>query len=193
MKVIMKKKIIIFNGPPGSGKDTAADYLHNEVFKAEYSKTPPSIRLNMADALKDLTHIIYGVKGPTRQFEYCKDVPQAVFFGLTPRQAYIDVSEKRMKPAYGKTVFGEIFCRAAKQSEAEYIICSDGGFEEEIDSVIDAFGEDSLYLFHVHRPGYDFKNDSRSDVYPDKIKYVIYNHGSLPEFQRQIEDLSLFI
>jgi hypothetical protein len=87
-------KIVLLNGPPGSGKDTlgnhAADYI-------PYANT-----YKFAEAVKLGTHALYGMPGlPRDWFETTKEIPQACFDGLTPRQAYIHYSEKVVKPIFG--------------------------------------------------------------------------------------------
>src|SRR5690625_815823 len=101
-----KKKqveVILFNGPPGTGKDTAADYVVS-LYKGckEYN----AIKLQFKDKLISLLCNIYEVhpkyvelllRDPKK-----KEVPNENFDGLSIRQALIKVSEEVIKPNYGK-------------------------------------------------------------------------------------------
>jgi hypothetical protein len=161
-----RPKILLVNGPPRAGKDTFGrllkeDYQH--VFLGAF-----------AHALKVRTHGLYGcAEAPAGAFEEVKDKPHRVFRGLTPRQAYILVSEKFYKVHHGDDVWGRILAEALQWADGEnekagikeplYVI-TDSGFEPEARCLIELYGKDAVQLVRLHREGCDFSNDSRSYI-----------------------------
>src|SRR5690349_14966217 len=86
-------RLLLVNGPPRSGKDTVGAILR-EFFPGSIYET------KMAKALKERTHALYNLLDPETgralrhdAFELVKDQPRDEFRGLTPRRAYIAVSE----------------------------------------------------------------------------------------------------
>lgn len=180
--------VILFNGPPGCGKDTAAEAIRREYHGARHMK--------FAAAVKDGTHVIFGLDCATDAFERVKNEPSPEFGGLTPRQAYIIFSEKAIKPAFGVARFGLATARrilGAQDSGATLVALSDCGFNEEIEPVAGAVGRENMLLVRIFRPGCDFRNDSRNHVYPRGVQDVdISNDGSQAEFlghvRRKVDD-----
>lgn len=170
--------VILFNGPPGCGKDTAAEAIRREYHGARHMK--------FAAAVKDGTHVVFGLNCATDAFERVKNEPSPEFGGLTPRQAYIKFSEEAIKPAFGVARFGLATARrilGAQDSGATLVALSDCGFNEEIEPVADAVGHENMLLIRIFRPGCDFRNDSRNHVYPRGVQDVdISNDGSQAEF-----------
>lgn len=178
-------KIILLNGPPGSGKDTAANFFHDE-YGAYHTK--------FAKALKEATHALYGLGAlPDDFFESTKNKPNAVFFGLSPRQAYIKVSEELVKPALGQRFFGEVMretCKRAVADGNEVIVISDSGFAEEAQPLIREFGVANVRLLQIHAEarGCTFEGDSRSYIsIPGVAPANVFNNGSLEEFYQTLE------
>jgi hypothetical protein len=150
-------RIVFLNGPPRSGKDTAARLIMNAFHGVQ--------RLGFADHLKRATHAAYGMFDiPFDHFEAVKDDPREEFFGLAPRRAYIEHSETYMKPLHGPLVFGHLWLRDARQRNASAICVPDSGFAPEAGPGIEHFGAENCTLIRLHRPGHDFGNDSRSYV-----------------------------
>ena len=144
--------IIFLNGPPRAGKDTASSILHGLL---------PGIvkRLGFADHLKIATHAAYGLYDtPFNYFESVKDQPLDVFFGLTPRQAYIAHSEKYMKVLHGNLVFGDLWLTGAKgiTPTSNFLTVPDSGFAPEALPGIEHFGAKNCTLIRMHRPGHDY-------------------------------------
>lgn len=102
-------KVVLINGPPRSGKDTLAQALGQMLAEGNLRVliTP------LASALKGATHGLFaGLAGETNSprwnaFEAEKEQPSEFFLGMTPRQAYIDVHEKVLKPIFGKPFLGQ--------------------------------------------------------------------------------------
>lgn len=164
-------KILLINAPPRAGKDTLGRAIVERADKEKADEVWTAIR-KFAFELKTATHRLYGIQPGghpwhgAEQFENSKDIPNDKFFGLTPRQAYIAVSEKLMKPMHGKDIFGKLLANsmAANAGIEDLSIITDSGFVEEAQVLIDRFGVDNVVLVQLHREGFDFSNDSRSYI-----------------------------
>lgn len=180
-------KVIIFNGPPGSGKDTGAAYLQSKGYN----------HLRFKDSLIALTSLIYSV--PEADIEELlesrdgKERSDVRFGGKSLRQALIYVSEGVIKPNFGKDFFGVKAAHSILRSDNELHVMSDGGFETEINTFIQHGFR--VLLIHIHREGHDFSGDSRQYVYPKNLikgdgschYFVIKNDWSIENFYAQID------
>lgn len=163
-------KIILVNGPPRAGKDTAQEAV------------PDSVRAKFAQAVKEGTHAAFGLSltdYPMDVFEAVKDEPNTLFFGKTPREAYIAYSEMFMKPFTGdQEVFGKLLIRWIEGVEMEWdvynlpplpFIITDSGFLPEAEALVREYGAENIKLIRVHREGCNFDNDSRSYINLDHL------------------------
>jgi len=174
--------ILLVNGPPRSGKDTVGRLLA-ENYNGEVYIT------KMAKALKERTHSLYGlfVAGTWEPlahdfFEDCKDQPHHLFMGIKPRDAYIAVSERLMKPLHGAEVWGNLLVDDIKLHgmDADLVVVTDSGFASEARPVIEHFGAHNVSLIHVIRSGCHFNNDSRSYISLPEIEMSpVPNEGTL--------------
>lgn len=162
---VSKLKIILMNGPPSAGKDLAQNAF------------PDSVRCKFARFVKEGTHGAFGlnlIDYPMDAFETIKDDPTALFFGKSPRAAYIAYSENLMKPFTGdKQVFGKILVRWINSIRDEWskenlpelpFIITDSGFRPEAEALVDEFGADNIILIRVRREGFYFDGDSRGYI-----------------------------
>lgn len=172
-------KIILFNGPPGSGKDTYAMMIQSELNgRGEIVK--------FASPLKTVAMHLY-CGGDSRLFhEYDLDqekkvTPSPVFLGKTCRQVQIDISEEYMKPMHGQQVFGKLLAQNLEQkTEAgdgtEVFLVSDSGFRPEAEVLVEQFGPQNVMLVRIHReecPVDDegkFVGDSRGYINLDDLE-----------------------
>lgn len=166
----MSPRIILVNGPPRAGKDTAQEAVAD------------SIRCKFAQIVKEGTHAAFGLNPqvyPMDYFEDVKDQPQEVFFGRTPREAYISYSEDFMKPFTGdKQVFGKLLAKRIEDIFNVWLdndltnlpfIVTDSGFREEAEAIVEAFGAENVKLIRVHRDGCTFEGDSRDYISLDDL------------------------
>ena len=198
--------IFLFNGPPGSGKDFAANSL-----EVSFGATHVTFKEQL---------IIETVKHFDCDFdEFCRRASDRVLKetswdalgGLTPRQALIETSENNIKPKYGDAYFGvRLADRIAELKEAgeEHFVVSDSGFVGEAQALIERFGDDEIVLVRIQRDGCTFDGDSRkylrtkedlvttfvigNDTFIDAgqyhdepigvMSYLIHNNGSLEGF-----------
>jgi hypothetical protein len=154
---------VIFNGPPGSGKDEACQFLMNAYgYK----------HLRMKDELFVDTAKYFNVDMDWFMSDYDnrteKETPRKELGGLSKRQALIHVSEVVMKPTHGKDYYGK---KTAEKIDMVSSYCfSDGGFIEEILPVINTVGHENICIAQLYRTGCSFSSDSRN-----------YIHGILQE------------
>jgi hypothetical protein len=171
---------IVFNAPPRAGKDTAVDLL--AAMLAEGGQVWVHID-KFSRILKERTHALYGMPDALHDaFEIVKDKPQMAFMGLTPRQAYINVSECLLKPAHGVEVFGQMLAddlRASgvlDRSGPGVVLISDSGFRDELRPLERLFGTENVVLARISwMPGRGgsqrtFEGDSRSYIHDDRLR-----------------------
>ena len=159
----MTPAVIFLNGPPRAGKDTLANHL---------CRVLPGFRnVKLSAVLKERTHALYGMPyAPHDAFEAVKGEPHPEFMGLTPRQAYINVSEMLFKPAHGADVFGRILAEymeaAAEGALLPGFVVSDSGFAAEAAPIVERFGAVNCQLVRIHAEGRgcSFAGDSRSFI-----------------------------
>lgn len=147
--------IVIFNGPPGSGKDEAANYFV-ENCGCEH--------LSFKDVLFEETFKYFDVDREWFMNDYytnraLKEQPSVFLGGYSRREALIYVSEKYIKPKYGADFFGVQVANSIKKG-MDYAI-SDGGFVEELIPLINKVGTNGIRLVQLVRKGCTYSSDSR--------------------------------
>jgi hypothetical protein len=150
--------IVVFNGPPGSGKDEACNFLsslygfQHASFKHELFKET----IKYFDVSAEWFHSGYNDRKT-------KETPEPQLNGLSRREALIFVSEDVIKPKYGLDYFG---VKAADSINTVSDYCfSDGGFIDEFIPLINKAGEDNICIVQLYRHGCSYKNDSRNYIY----------------------------
>lgn len=124
-------------------------------------------------------------------FENSKNDLLYLFDYMSPRNAYIEVSENRIKPHFNKVFFGKVLVNTIKTLDITnpIIFISDSGFTEEAVPVIAEYGEENCCLVNIDATdrGKTFKNDSRSYISLPVPSYTIENNveGSTNEFVRK--------
>lgn len=201
--------LLLFNGPPGSGKDEACLHFMKKGFK----------HLSFKEELFKETLKFFGVskgwfmKGYNDRSIKEKPVPELKVNGvaLSRRDAMIYVSEKYIKPKYGNDFFGRQLSSHIKPNMQ--VCISDGGFVEELHPVINTVGADNIAIVQLTRDGCDFSSDSRryfdgslveqfiigkqTDI-PDRHvltpkfpvrMYRIHNNGSIDQFRQVLNTI----
>ena len=198
--------IVIFNGPPGSGKDEAAAYFkENFEFK----------KLSFKDQLFKQTMKHFGVDSEWFLEGYdnreIKEKPEYALNNMSRREAMIFVSEEVIKPTKGKAYFGE---QVSSEIEDGYnYAIADGGFVEEINPLIERVGANNIIIVQLTRSGHDYSSDSRrylngnlikeyaingvtsidkQYVLPEELNintYRIHNNGSIRNFHNVLSEL----
>ena len=191
MSRLLGLPIVFLNGPPGAGKDTAADAI--------VAKVRGAVAMKFAEPLKRTTHEIYGLEGyPHGAFERGKEEPNPLFFGKSPRDAYIEVSERMVKPVKGADFYGRVFVNRASRlvvssaRRIELIAIADSGFVEEAIPVVAATGAENCLVVRIHASKRDksFAGDSRGyllDADLPGVKFFDVTNDSDPHsFSRDI-------
>ena len=183
----MPVKIVLLNGPPRCGKDTAAGFLCDRLRGIEHK---------CADPLRNAVPAMFGMALTDWRHAYlhAKETPHPALQNLSPRQAMIWLSEQVMKPTFGEDIFGRIATTALRARLAVYdganplVLISDSGFESEIVPMAEAFGAENMLLLRIQRPGHTFAGDSRSFIRPlpgmDCVE--VFNDGSLLDFEHAL-------
>lgn len=183
-------KIILLNGPPRVGKNTAANMLARELADCAI--------IGFSHHLKRMTHGIYlgraGWDMDPDAFDGCKSEPQAILNGKSWRQIYIHYSEQVIKPLHGKEWFGEQFVKAAHASGADLIVVPDSGFVQEAERTVREVGPHNVRLVRLYKEGCSFAGDSRDYISLKHIGVVeneITNVHGQPQIMRdQMERLA---
>jgi hypothetical protein len=163
--------IVIFNGPPGSGKDEAAKYFkENFGFKSlsfKYQLFKETIK--HFDVQEDWFMEGYDDREQKeKQFD--------VLNGYSRREAMIYVSEEILKPKHGKAYFGE--CVSEEIEDGVNYAIADGGFVEELRPLIERVGTDNIVIVQLCREGHDYSNDSRRYFDGNLIREFAINGAS---------------
>ena len=146
--------IVIFNGPPASGKDEAAS-----LYKEKYGFGNLSFKYQLfKETVKhfdvDERWFMEGYNDRTQ-----KEKSEFALQGMSRREAMIHVSEDIIKPKkgldyFGKSVAEEIF-------EDKNYALADGGFVEELEPIIEKVGAENIVIVQLTRKGCDYSSDSR--------------------------------
>jgi hypothetical protein len=171
-------KLLFLNGPPGCGKDTAADWLAERHWR----------RMKFAQPLKQAAGLLLDL--PVHLIETKKELVLP-FEHKTIRDVLIGLSENIVKPAMGQEHFGKL---AGKSVEAAFrttyynkFVFSDSGFWPELRGCLNYLNDEGYEfqyeVWKIVRPGCDFSNDSRGYL-PEGIK--IDNDGTLEEFKAKV-------
>lgn len=175
-------KIILLNGPPSSGKDTAAKHIRqsiNEGILKPWPDTPkPWTNVPMRVVLDRMSMPIKRAFAGTMNLPITEDgevhpwesqksaiIPE---FGISYRQWQIDFSESFLKD-YDLAIFGKLLVarirRRFERGIANLMVIPDCGFQVEIATIYSAFPPEDILLVRCHRPGFTFAGDSRSYVH----------------------------
>lgn len=153
-------KVLLINGPPRSGKDTAGAAI---IQRYNWRK------IQMKDPLWRGLQGFFDI--PDNAFRKLfidaelKEQPTQFLEGSTPRQAQIDMSEKWAKQLYGRDIFGRLAARQmSKACLVNGTVITDVGFEHETLPIIERYGAENCALMQLHREGCGFAGDSRGYI-----------------------------
>lgn len=175
-------KIILLNGPPSSGKDTAAKHIrqwfnHASNKEMQEGRIPEGIynkhyclldrmSLPIKRAFAGTMGLPITEDGIVEPWESKKEeiIPE---FGVSYRQWQIDFSESFLK-CYRQEIFGELLAarigRRFSRGISNLIVVPDCGFDIEIKVLYARFDPADILLLRCHRDGFTFDGDSRSYV-----------------------------
>lgn len=185
--------VIILNGPKFSGKDTLCNLLL-KLF-------PGAIHARFKDVLYQYSYELWELEKTQKitldqWIEICniptlKDVPVEWLLTedgkvISPRQALIHVSEDIIKKEYGEDGVAYLTVLRLKELYPDYdkqmFIFSDGGFNNEIQSLINDFNikRKSLTVVRIDRKGCSFAGDSREYIHNPDL--MLQNRENDPSF-----------
>ena len=182
----MLKRVVLLNGPAGSGKDALAHMLVDNL---------DFCHLKVTGNHKERVHALYGM--PDAGYDYFeghKDEKRPEFYGLTPRQAYIRVWEDYFKPMHGENFLIDELISDIDNSEYERFVVSDIGFDRECKALINYYALDSG-VFKIMRPGIQYDmNDTRSYVSSSAVELKVSAQpgGKAPSVVDQNRSTTLF-
>lgn len=171
--------VILLNGPPGSGKDTAAQII---------AKRYNAIHLKFKDSLIDTAAQYYNVDPGWLRYvceaRELKDESSMLLKQQTPRQTLIHVAEDVIKPSYGEDFFAKQVL--SQIDEPGMYVISDLGFYEEI-STIGCAIKDVLTLV-ISRTGHSYKSDSRHTIECSEYSAIehIVNNDTIDTFKQNV-------
>ena len=183
-------KVVLLNGPPRCGKDTAALGLQQGLHGKH------KIRLH-----KFAAPLVAGVRGVfgisearwTYLYATAKEIKTEELGGMSPREAMIWMSEEVMKPKFGNAIFGRIAADQIAEMPPGVVVVSDCGFCEEIVPMAGLLGWENILILQLFRPGCTFASDSRSYITPEVLApYLPSSPFHQPEFRHVINRTDLF-
>lgn len=182
-----QKRIVLLNGPPGSGKDTAASYLV-PYFQFQKMKFAAPLK-RMVCGLLDMSESILEAHKDSPFNILCEEFVsidqnfgnEIITYGPkdTLRDLLIDISDEYLKKRYGKSIVGRIAAREVDRSHNNLMIFTDAGKDEDIPPIVRRVGRQNVCLIRLTREGCDFSKDSRK--YLDNLPntHDIDNNGPL--------------
>lgn len=181
-------KIILVNGPPGSGKDTIGWDIMEWINDNAY---PMMGYISIEKLALPLRKIVFALAEGELDIEQDKD-KQVMFGGLTPRKIMQSASEDWLKRLAGPNVFAELLSQRIDTHyviydhiEHHYVVVTDCGFQTEVDYIVDKYGEDNVYLIRMMREGCNFIGDTREFTSIPKRSHfaTITNNGSYDDLK----------
>jgi hypothetical protein len=191
----MKIPIILLNGPPGSGKDTAAtiiqDWLSNHDLESQIARFSSPIKRAFAGFIgaPEVDEL-----GESLAHARDKESPIPILSNHSYREWQIEFSEHFIKTFCGPDTFADILAEEIYHAERSALagrvwIISDCGFQSEVDRLATHFDPNAIALFRLRRPGHTFANDSRNFVEPKGGFFFseIPNNAAIEEFKWNID------
>lgn len=195
----------LINGPPRSGKDSVGT-IAQEYLSREERYWPVATQAKFATAVKNATHAamcgfrdVYWDSAimDGERYNSSKDDADEWFFGVTPRQAYIQMSEGFAKPLWGSGIFGHLMAREVWQAwdkGYDHILITDCGFQAEVETLLAELAQRQIKavprLVTVKRPGTSYEGDSRSEVtFPNIGHLIIENDGTMNDLRQKVHTM----
>ena len=195
-KATQNRKVIVFNGPPCCGKDTAAAYALSYIRQHAMYLTP--MHMKFAEPLKKAAHDLYAVFHNWDYYDSkdgapVKNMASGDFLGLSPRDAYIEMSNK-LKELHGPSALGYIMRkRMVRHNSVGCFITSDGGFVDELEPLVSLLGQRNVLVVEIHAVDKTFVGDSRGYVGNDvQMRWPKVTVKKLPNTIGTLEDKEFF-
>lgn len=195
IKKLDKPLVIMFNGPPRSGKDSACEIIMEHFPDVHYAYFKEVLYKECAKILG----LDFNFWASVCQNGDLKDKPMLTMVAgeagalMTPRDILIYLSEKVLKPKYGKefiargtaeTISNLIQYQREQSNEAAVIVVPDLGFDYEIDTVRKMIPDAHVISVAVYRPGFTFEGDSRS--YVKGLNFGLHNTENYEDLKHKV-------
>lgn len=183
------KFVILFNGPPRTGKDTASDFLLGEL--------PNSVMIKFTEPVKNMTHKRLGLDVSHGHYEELKDTKLVEFGNKTPRECYIETS-LALREKNGENAVAKLFTESVLSTDAEVIINPDIGYDFEAEELLGVVDISKVLLFKVTRDCKSFDDDCRDWLTVDQkyseLKTIhIHNHDKAEFLQAVLGHVNEFV
>ena len=161
-----KFRVILFNGPPGVGKDTLALYAQSFDTRSRHVKFVSTMKMAVA-------HLF---NYPIELMETAKDDKEYIKFGKTIREHQIAIG-LAMRNIYGEEIFGRMLADRilGMPMQTPYVVISDLGFPGELGALNEAIGPERLTLFRLYQEGKTFAEDCRSYIRGENFGIKTYD------------------
>lgn len=195
IKKLNKPIVIMFNGPPRSGKDSACEIIMEHFPEVHYAYFKEVLYKESAKILG----LDFNFWASVCQNGDLKDKPMlAMSTGkvgavMTPRDILIYLAEKVLKPKWGQdfiarrtadTIAKLIQLQREQSNEAAVIVVPDLGFGYEIDTVRDMLPDAHVITVRIERLDCTYVGDSRK--YMNHFDYRLVNNGSLEQYEKEV-------
>jgi nicotinamide mononucleotide adenylyltransferase len=198
--------IVIFNGPPGSGKDEAAAFYKENFGFGNLSFKYQLFKETINHFEVDEQWFMEGYDDRTT-----KEKQEVALNDMSRREAMIYVSEDILKPKQGLDYFGRTV--AEEIEDGNHYAIADGGFVEELQPLVERVGAENIVIVQLTREGHDYSTDSRryfngrlrktftinesteiesQYVLPEELNiltYRIHNNGSIRNFHDVLNNI----
>lgn len=183
-------QFILFNGPPGSGKDTAAAAIRNDP------DITASFDLHLERCSLPMKNGIAAMFDRTAEsLERTKDAANPTLFDYSYRTAQIKLFNW-MAETFHPGILGTLLARRitkylALRTDPSFpllVLVPDLGRDEELSTFLDYFAPDQLIIIRLSRPGSTFAGDCRSYITPGPIRrfVTIENTSNQNDFARDV-------
>lgn len=188
-------KIIAFNGPPSSGKDTAAGILKYNLLKHGVSCK----QFSFAQSLKYAAHAVLDIS-EDRVDSYGKDIKYPEFNNKSLRDVYIwlgEISKENFGADYwAKKLIKKVdFYHKTKLemgcNEDDIVaVITDLGFDFELEALKKA--DFDISIVRLEREGCDFRIDPRCYVEPQGCDFeILSNNSNLNDFKNTLMNYAI--
>ncbi|AFK66683.1 deoxynucleoside monophosphate kinase [Colwellia phage 9A] len=177
-------KIFLLNSPPDSGKDYAAELLHEMYGTKHMEFKAPMHKIAMALTGLD-SEAYYAIYND----RVLKENVHPLFLGFSPRDLMIWISEDVCKPQFGEDFFGKPAATGVDVKNGT--VFSDSGFPIEVNPLAEVHGAENIYVVRFNRNGSHFGGDSRDYLQPedcpDGVHFIdLKNDGDIKTFIREL-------
>lgn len=185
-------KVIFFNGPPRSGKDTAVEAVGNDRdFRERYHIVIDRSSAPMKNAIGAMFD-----RNPI-ELEATKDRINPVLLHMTYRTAQIKLFQW-MARTFEPGILGLLLGRRLTRQMALFdsvdvpllALIPDMGNDEELTSFLEYVSPENILIVRLSRSGTSFDGDCRTYVNPGPVRsfITIENNGTQEEFEMMVVD-----